>query len=52
MLFVAQANLIALLLGLLIGLVTAYWVYRGRRGRIAEPAPTTTESRAQETPRS
>ena len=51
MLFVAQTNLIALLLGLLIGLVTAYWVFR-RRGVTPDADQTTHESRAQETPRS
>ena len=52
MLFVAQTNLVALLIGLLIGLVTAYWIFRGRRGGTAEAAQTIIESRAQETPRS
>jgi hypothetical protein len=48
MLFVAETNFIALLLGLLIGLVTAYWVFRGRRGQ--SPATTEDIKRAQETP--
>jgi hypothetical protein len=48
MLFVAESNLIALLLGLLIGLVVAFWIFKGRR---AQAGPdTTSESHAQETP--
>ena len=46
MLFVAEANVIALLIGLLIGLVTAFWIFKGRR----RPAAPDTQSHAQETP--
>ena len=31
MIFVANTNLAALLIGLLIGLVVALWIYKGRR---------------------
>lgn len=52
MLFVAQTNLIALLLGLLIGLVTAYWLFRGRHARTPAATQHPQDTRAQETPRS
>jgi hypothetical protein len=50
MLFVAETNLIALLLGLLIGLVVAFWVYKGRRGSAQPRSDVTSQSHAQETP--
>ena len=49
MLFLAQTNFIALLLGLLIGLVVAFWAFRGRRNA-SPPAAEDLDSRAQETP--
>lgn len=52
MLFVAQSNLIALVLGLLIGLIVAYWAFRAGRtppaDAPAEPQPD--ETNPTETP--
>ena len=50
MLFVAETNLIALLLGLLIGLTVAFWVFKGRRRRAEPASDVTSQSNAQETP--
>ncbi|WP_167737332.1 hypothetical protein [Sphingomonas parva] len=49
MLFVAETQFIALLLGLLIGLVVSYWIFKGRRAA-APPADTISQAHAQETP--
>jgi hypothetical protein len=48
MLFVANSNLIALLLGLLIGLIVAFWVFKARGKRPAETG--TDETNPTETP--
>ena len=48
MLFIAETNWIALLLGLLIGLVVAFWIFKGRRDATPRPDPSS-ESHVQET---
>ena len=50
MIFVANANLAALLLGLLIGLIVALWIYKGRRGPAAGGGDASDETGAKETP--
>jgi hypothetical protein len=50
MLFVAQANLIALLLALLIGFVTAFWTFRALRRSPPVAAEETDASTVKETP--
>ena len=49
MLFIAETQMIAILLGLLIGLTVSYWIFKGRRPA-APSIDTSHESHAQETP--
>jgi hypothetical protein len=50
MLFVAQANLIALLLALLIGFVTAFWAFRAHSRPARTAADETDAATVKETP--
>ena len=50
MLFVAQANLIALLLALLIGFVTAFWTFRALRRPPSTAADESAAINVKETP--
>ena len=47
MLFVASTNMIALLLGLLIGLVTAFWIFKVGRN----PPPGSLDPQSQPAPK-